>query len=142
MLAEQNTNVALQYAEYAYILENGRVVMEGSAESMRDNEDVKEFYLGISGEGKQSFKDVKQYKKSKNEVYCGNILFGKKRIGKKLVDNNSELEILKTINDLRKQNLSYNKISKYLNDNNILSKEKCKWYGSSVRSVYLNGVLN
>jgi branched-chain amino acid transport system ATP-binding protein len=48
LLAEQNTNVALQYAEYAYILENGRVVMEGSAESMRDNEDVKEFYLGIS----------------------------------------------------------------------------------------------
>ena len=52
LLAEQNTNVALQYAEYAYILENGRVVMEGSAESMRDNEDVKEFYLGISGEGR------------------------------------------------------------------------------------------
>ncbi|MDG1466721.1 MAG: ABC transporter ATP-binding protein, partial [Alphaproteobacteria bacterium] len=63
LLAEQNTNVALQYAEYAYILENGRVVMEGSAESMRDNEDVKEFYLGISGEGRQSFKDVKQYRR-------------------------------------------------------------------------------
>ena len=59
LLAEQNTNMALQYAEYAYILENGRVVMEGTAESMRDNEDVKEFYLGISGEGRQSFKDVK-----------------------------------------------------------------------------------
>ena len=43
LLAEQNTNVALQYAEYAYILENGRVVMEGSAESMRDNEDVKQY---------------------------------------------------------------------------------------------------
>ena len=66
LLAEQNTNVALQYAEYAYILENGRVVMEGSAESMRDNEDVKEFYLGISGEGRQSFKDVKQYRRRKN----------------------------------------------------------------------------
>ena len=65
LLAEQNTNVALQYAEYAYILENGRVVMEGSAESMRDNEDVKEFYLGISGEGRQSFKDVKQYRRRK-----------------------------------------------------------------------------
>ncbi len=62
LLAEQNTNIALQYAEYAYILENGRVVMEGTAESMRDNEDVKEFYLGISGEGRQSFKDVKQYR--------------------------------------------------------------------------------
>ena len=65
LLAEQNTNVALQYAEYAYILENGRVVMEGSADSMRDNEDVKEFYLGISGEGRQSFKDVKQYRRRK-----------------------------------------------------------------------------
>ena len=65
LLAEQNTNMALQYAEYAYILENGRVVMEGTAESMRDNEDVKEFYLGISGEGSQSFKDVKQYRRRK-----------------------------------------------------------------------------
>ena len=68
LLAEQNTNVALQYAEYAYILENGRVVMEGSAESMRDNEDVKEFYLGISGEGRQSFKDVKQYRRRKRWI--------------------------------------------------------------------------
>jgi branched-chain amino acid transport system ATP-binding protein len=65
LLAEQNTNIALQYSDYAYILENGRVVMEGSAESMRDNEDVKEFYLGISGEGRQSFKDVKQYRRRK-----------------------------------------------------------------------------
>ena len=65
LLAEQNTNMALQYAEYAYILENGRVVMEGTAESMRDNEDVKEFYLGISGEGRKSFKDVKQYRRRK-----------------------------------------------------------------------------
>ena len=65
LLAEQNTNVALKYAEYAYILENGRVVMEGSAESMRDNEDVKEFYLGISGEGKKSYKDIKQYRRRK-----------------------------------------------------------------------------
>ena len=65
LLAEQNTNMALQYAEYAYILENGRVVMEGTAESMRDNEDVKEFYLGISGEGRKSFKDVKQYSRRK-----------------------------------------------------------------------------
>ena len=65
LLAEQNTNMALQYAEYAYILENGRVVMEGSAKSMRDNEDVKEFYLGISGEGRKSFKDIKQYRRRK-----------------------------------------------------------------------------
>ena len=63
--AEQNTNMALQYAEYAYILENGRVVMEGTAKSMRDNEDVKEFYLGISGEGRQSYRDFKQYRRRK-----------------------------------------------------------------------------
>ena len=65
LLAEQNTNMALQYAEYAYILENGRVVMEGSAKSMRDNEDVKEFYLGISGKGRQSYRDFKQYRRRK-----------------------------------------------------------------------------
>ena len=65
LLAEQNTNMALQYAEYAYILENGRVVMEGTAKSMRDNEDVKEFYLGISVEGRQSYRDFKQYRRRK-----------------------------------------------------------------------------
>ena len=65
LLAEQNTNMALQYAEYVYILENGRVVMEGTAKSMRDNEDVKEFYLGISGEGRQSYRDFKQYRRRK-----------------------------------------------------------------------------
>ena len=65
LLAEQNTNMALQYAEYAYILENGRVVMEGTAKSMRDNEDVKEFYLGISGEGRQSYRDFKRYRRRK-----------------------------------------------------------------------------
>ena len=65
LLAEQNTNMALQYAEYAYILENGRFVMEGTARSMRDNEDVKEFYFGISGEGRQSYRDFKQYRRRK-----------------------------------------------------------------------------
>ena len=65
LLAEQNTNMALQYAEYAYILENGRVVMEGTAESMRDNEDVKEFYLGIASGERKSFKDVKHYRRRK-----------------------------------------------------------------------------
>ena len=90
----------------------------------------------------QRIKDVKQFKKSRNEVYCGNILFGKKRIGKKLVDNNEELKVLNIIDKMRSENISYNKISNYLNDNNILSKEKGKWYGSSVRSVYLNGILN
>ena len=90
----------------------------------------------------QRISDVKQYKKSNNEVYCGNILFGKKRIGKKLITNSNEMKVLEMIHKMRNDNISYNKISKHLNDNNIVSKEKCQWYGSSVRSVYLNGVLN
>ena len=65
LLAEQNTNVALRYAKYGYILESGRVVMEGAAESLRNNEDVKEFYLGLGGEGLQSFRDVKHYRRRK-----------------------------------------------------------------------------
>jgi len=65
LLAEQNTNVALRYAKYGYILENGRVVMDGTAESLRENEDVKEFYLGLSSEGRKSFRDVKHYKRRK-----------------------------------------------------------------------------
>src|SRR5678809_1561701 len=58
-LAEQNTNMALRYADYGYILENGRVVMDGEAKSLRENEDVKEFYLGFSAGGRRSFRDVK-----------------------------------------------------------------------------------
>ena len=65
LLAEQNTNIALRYAHFGYILENGRVVMEGSAENLRQNEDVKEFYLGLSGEGRKSFRDVKHYRRRK-----------------------------------------------------------------------------
>jgi branched-chain amino acid transport system ATP-binding protein len=65
LLAEQNTNVALRYADFGYILENGRVVMEGSAEDLRNNEDVKEFYLGLSSAGRKSFKDVKHYRRRK-----------------------------------------------------------------------------
>jgi len=65
LLAEQNTNVALRYATYGYILENGRVVMDGKASELQNNEDVKEFYLGISGEGRKSFRDVKQYRRRK-----------------------------------------------------------------------------
>lgn len=65
LLAEQNTNVALKYAKYGYILENGRVVMEGEADMLRNNEDVKEFYLGISAAGQKSFRDVKQYRRRK-----------------------------------------------------------------------------
>ena len=65
LLAEQNTNVALRYAKYGYILENGRVVMDGEADSLLKNEDVKEFYLGISGSGRKSYRDVKHYKRRK-----------------------------------------------------------------------------
>jgi len=65
LLAEQNTNMALRYADYGYILENGRVVMDGAAAELRENEDVKEFYLGMGGEGRRSFKDVKSYKRRK-----------------------------------------------------------------------------
>ena len=65
LLAEQNTNVALRYADFGYILENGRVVMEGAARSLAENEDVKEFYLGISTSGRKSFRDVKHYRRRK-----------------------------------------------------------------------------
>lgn len=65
LLAEQNTNVALKYATYGYILENGRVVLDGEARELRENEDVKEFYLGIGGGHRLSFRDVKSYKRRK-----------------------------------------------------------------------------
>ena len=65
LLAEQNTNVALRYADFGYILENGRVVMEGDAKHLAENEDVKEFYLGISKSGRKSFRDVKHYRRRK-----------------------------------------------------------------------------
>ncbi|MCC0022253.1 MAG: ABC transporter ATP-binding protein [Nitratireductor sp.] len=65
LLAEQNTNIALRYATYGYILESGRVVMDGEAKALRENEDVKEFYLGVGGEGRKSFRDVKHYKRRK-----------------------------------------------------------------------------
>jgi branched-chain amino acid transport system ATP-binding protein len=65
LLAEQNTMVALRYADYGYILENGRVVMEGDAAELRSNEDVKEFYLGLSSAGRKSFRDTKHYRRRK-----------------------------------------------------------------------------
>jgi branched-chain amino acid transport system ATP-binding protein len=65
LLAEQNTNMALKYATYGYIMETGRIVMDGDAKSLRENEDVKEFYLGISEGDKKSFRDVKSYKRRK-----------------------------------------------------------------------------
>ncbi len=65
LLAEQNTNMALKYAQYGYILENGRVVMDGPAAELRENPDVKEFYLGISEEGRRSFRNVRSYRRRK-----------------------------------------------------------------------------
>jgi len=65
LLAEQNTNMALKYASYGYILENGRVVLDGEAKTLRENEDVKEFYLGVAEGKRKSFRDVKHYKRRK-----------------------------------------------------------------------------
>ena len=65
LVAEQNTMVALRYADFGYILENGRVVMEGDAKELASNEDVKEFYLGVSGAGRKSFRDMKFYRRRK-----------------------------------------------------------------------------
>ena len=65
LLAEQNTNVALRYADYGYILENGRVVMDGEAQRLRENDDVKEFYLGVSTGGRKSFRETKFYRRRK-----------------------------------------------------------------------------
>src|SRR4051794_14293406 len=65
VVAEQNTNIALRYANYGYILENGRVVMDGEAAALRENEDVKEFYLGLSASGRKSYRDVKFYRRRK-----------------------------------------------------------------------------
>ncbi|MDF1873539.1 ABC transporter ATP-binding protein [Vannielia sp.] len=65
LLAEQNTNVALRFAHYGYILESGRIVMDGPASELRENPDVKEFYLGMSEEGRKSFRDVRSYRRRK-----------------------------------------------------------------------------
>ena len=65
LLAEQNTNMALRYADFGYIMESGRIVMDGVAADLASNEDVKEFYLGMGGGERKSFKDVKSYKRRK-----------------------------------------------------------------------------
>ncbi|MEH6403305.1 MAG: ATP-binding cassette domain-containing protein, partial [Sneathiella sp.] len=65
LVAEQNATIALKYAHYGYILENGRVVMDGKASDLANNEDVKEFYLGLGGDGRKSFRDVKHYRRRK-----------------------------------------------------------------------------
>jgi len=65
LLAEQNTNMALKYANYGYIMESGRIVMDGPAADLANNEDVKEFYLGMGGGERKSFREVKSYKRRK-----------------------------------------------------------------------------
>ena len=65
LLAEQNTSIALRFADFGYILENGRVVMDGAADELASNEDVKEFYLGLGGDGRKSFREVKHYRRRK-----------------------------------------------------------------------------
>ncbi len=65
LLAEQNTSVALRFADYGYILENGRVVLDGAAADLAQNEDVKEFYLGLSTAGRKSFREGKHYRRRK-----------------------------------------------------------------------------
>ena len=65
LIAEQNTSMALRYANYGYILENGRVVMDGTATHLATNEDVKEFYLGLSASGRRNYRDTKHYRRRK-----------------------------------------------------------------------------
>ena len=65
LLAEQNTSLALRNAEYGYILENGRVVLDGPAQTLRDNEDVKEFYLGLAGHQRRGYRELKHYRRRK-----------------------------------------------------------------------------
>ncbi len=65
LLAEQNTSMALRYADHGYIMESGRVVMEGTAQELANNEDVKEFYLGVGGSERRSFRDIKSYRRRK-----------------------------------------------------------------------------
>jgi len=65
LLAEQNTHLALKYSDYGYILENGRVVLDGTATTLMENEDVKEFYLGIAEGKRKSFREGKHYKRRK-----------------------------------------------------------------------------
>jgi branched-chain amino acid transport system ATP-binding protein len=64
LLVEQNAALALKLADYGYVMENGRIVLDGTAESLREDEDVREFYLGL-GDGAQSYRDVKLYRRRK-----------------------------------------------------------------------------
>ena len=133
--------------EFIEILDKNDVKFISVKENINCNEVVGKLMLGLLGSVNEfevnllgdRIKDVKQYKKSKKEVYGGKILFGWYRRGNKLIRNVKEIEVLKLIVKLREENkLSYFKISDYLNDNKFDSKEKKRWYGSSVRKIYLD----
>ena len=98
---------------------------------------INEFEVGVLSE---RIRDVKKFKKSKKEVYGGKICFGWKRDNDVLIRDEGELKVLDDIGDLRVMGWSYIRISKYLNGNGVVSKNGGKWYSSSVRSVYMNGV--
>jgi site-specific DNA recombinase len=134
---------------YIETLKRNNIKFISIKENFNNDEIVGELMLNILGSINQfevnllgeRIRDVKQYKKSKNEVYSGKILFGYYKREKKLIKNVNELKVLKLIVDLReKEKLSYNKISEYLNSRNIKSKEGGKWYGYSVSCVYSNGM--
>jgi len=98
---------------------------------------INEFEVGVLSE---RIRDVKKFKKNKKEVYGGKICFGWKRDNDILIRDEDELKVLDDINDMRVMGWSYIRISKYLNGNGVVSKNGGKWYSSSVRSVYMNGV--
>ena len=99
---------------------------------------INEFEVGVLSE---RIRDVKKFKKNKKEVYGGKICFGWKRDNDILIRDEDELKVLDDINDMRVMGWSYIRISNYLNSNGVVSKNGGKWYSSSVRSVYMNGVM-
>lgn len=134
--------------EFIEILEKNNIKFVSIKENLNSSEIVGKMMMGILGSVNEfevnllgeRISDVKQNKKEKMEVYNGKICFGVYRRGNKLIKNYKEVNILEIICQLRDEGMSYFRISDYLNDNGFKSKEKCKWYGSSVRSVYLNGM--
>ena len=134
--------------EFIDILEKNDIKFVSIKENLNSGEIVGKMMMGILGSVNEfevnllgeRISDVKQSKKEKLEHYNGKICFGVYKRGKKLIKNYREIEILELICSLREEGMSYFRISDYLNENGYKSKEKCKWYGSSVRSVYLNGM--
>lgn len=134
--------------EFIEILEKNNIKFVSIKENLNSSEIVGKMMMGILGSVNEfevnllgeRISDVKQNKKEKMEVYNGKICFGVYKRKRKLIKNVNEVKILKIICQLRDEGVSYFKISDYLNDNGYKSKEKCKWYGSSVRSVYMNGM--